>query len=80
MSRSCLDQKELLDLCEGPLSPTWIHCDNESCIRLMEDLVFHATTKHINNKYHYVRSLVQDGFMELHYLPTDEKVADILTK
>lgn len=73
-------RKLLLDLFEGPLSPTHIHCDNESCIRLTEDLMFHARTKHINNKYHYIRSLVRDVVMELHYLPTNEHVADILTK
>lgn len=43
-------------LFEGPLSPTWIHSDNQSCIRLMIDLMFHAKMKHINNKYHYIRS------------------------
>ena len=42
--------------------------------------MFHAKTKHINNKYHYIRSLVRDGVVELHYLPTGEQVADVLTK
>eukprot|EP00253_Pinus_taeda_P007825 PITA_07825 len=72
--------KLLSDLFEGPLSLTCIHCDNESCIRLTEEKVFHVRTKHINNKYHYIKSLVQDGVTELHYIPTNEQVADILTK
>ena len=42
--------------------------------------MFHARTKHINNKYQYIIRLVRDGVMELHYLPTNEHVADILTK
>lgn len=42
--------------------------------------VFHARTKHINNKYHYIRSLVQDGVVKLRYIPIDEQVADVLTK
>jgi len=62
------------------LSPTWIHCDNQSCIRLTEDPMFHAKMKDINNKYHYIRSLVQDRVMELCYLPIKEQVVDILIK
>ncbi len=73
-------RKLLLDLFEGPFNPTHIHYDNESCIRLTEDLVFHARTKHINNKYNYIRSLVRDGVIKMHYTLTDEQVADILTK
>ena len=32
---------------EGPLSPKHIHCDNESCIRLIKDPVCHARTKNL---------------------------------
>jgi len=39
-------------------SPTIINCDNQSCIKMCEDLMFHARTKYINNKFHYVRNLV----------------------
>eukprot|EP00253_Pinus_taeda_P033835 PITA_33835 len=73
-------RKMLSDLFIGPLDPTIIHCDNTSYIRLFEDLVFHGKTKHINNKYHYIRKLVQDGVLRLNYIPTDDQIADILTK
>lgn len=73
-------QKLLANLFEGPLDPTIISCDNQSCIRLTEDPAFHAKTKHINNKYHYILSLVQDGIMKLQYISTNEQVANILTK
>ena len=65
-------RKFLSDLFKGPLSPTCIYCDNESCIRLTEDPVFHVRTKHINNKYHYIKSMVRDGVVKLHYIPTNE--------
>ena len=42
--------------------------------------VYHARMKHINNKYNHIRSLVGDGVMKLHYLPTYEQVESILTK
>ena len=73
-------RKLLFDLFEGPMDPTVIHCDNTSCIRLSEDLMFHGKTKHIKNKYHYIRKLVQDGVLLLQYISTDEQVADILSK
>eukprot|EP00253_Pinus_taeda_P032085 PITA_32085 len=71
-------RKLLSDLFENPLSPTVISCDNQSNIKMSEDPVFHAMTKHINNKYHYIGSL--DGIVKLQYVPTDEHVADVLTK
>eukprot|EP00253_Pinus_taeda_P019705 PITA_19705 len=73
-------RKLLSDLFSGPLAPTTIHCDNTSCIRLFEDPFFHGKTNHINNKYHYIRKLVQDGVLKLEYAPTNEQTADILTK
>eukprot|EP00253_Pinus_taeda_P014615 PITA_14615 len=65
-------RKLLSKLFEKPLSPTVINCDNQSNIKMSKDLVFHARTKHITNKYHFIRSLVQDGIVKLQYVPTDE--------
>jgi len=42
--------------------------------------VFHLRMKHINNKFQFIRNLVQDGIMKLEYVPTYEHVVDILTK
>ena len=40
----------------------------------------HKRTKHIDIKYHYIHDCVQKGLIDLIYLPTEEIVADILTK
>jgi len=84
---SCEVRKEVIclrmllsDLFEGSMDPTVIHCDNTSCIRLSEDPMFHGKKKHIKNKYHYIWKLVQDGVLQLWYISTYERVADILTK
>jgi len=50
------------------MDPTVIHCVNTSCIQLSEDPVFHGKTKHINNKYHYIQELVQNGVLQLQYM------------
>jgi hypothetical protein len=36
-----------------------VHRDNQSCIKLTENLVFHDRSKHIDMKYHYIRDKVQ---------------------
>ena len=62
------------------LRPTVIYCDNQSCIQLSENLVFHDRSKHIEIKYSFIRYYVQRGAVMLQYISTDEQVADILTK
>jgi hypothetical protein len=42
--------------------------------------VFHDRSKHIEIIYHFIRDWVQRGAVQLQYIPTDEQVADILTK
>jgi ATP sulfurylase len=62
------------------LRPTMIYCDNQSCIKLSKNPVFHDHSKHIEIRYHFIRDYVQRGVVELQYISTEEQVADILTK
>ena len=57
-----------------------IHCNNLSSIQLARNPVFHAWTKHIEVHYHYVQGRVLAGDIDLVYISTEEKVADIFTK
>lgn len=43
------------------LETTVIHCDNQSCIKLSENLVFHDQSKQIDIRYHFIRDCVQHG-------------------
>jgi hypothetical protein len=65
-----------------PLSnPTVLHLDNQSAIALANsDGQFHARSKHIDIWYHFIKFAVQDGTIALFYCPTENMVADILTK
>ena len=40
------------------LNTTCIHCDNQSCVKLSENPVFHDKSKHIEIKYHYIKDMV----------------------
>src|ERR1700678_1503912 len=65
-----------------PLShPIILHLDNQSAIALANsEGQFHARTKHIDIRYHFIKFCVQDGSINLTYCPTEDMVADILTK
>jgi hypothetical protein len=73
-------RKLLSDLFRTELEPTVIHCDNQSCIKLTENPVFHDRSKHIEMRYHYIRDMIQRKFLSLQYVPTAEQTADIFTK
>jgi hypothetical protein len=36
------------------LEPTSIHCDNQSCVKISKNPIFHDNSKHIGIKYHYI--------------------------
>jgi hypothetical protein len=73
-------RKLLAGLFDLELEVTCIFCDNQSCIKLSENPVFHDKSKHIEIKYHYIRDMVQKGVVKLQYIATDEQIADVLTK
>ena len=73
-------RKMLFGLFGQPLRPSVIYCDNKSCIKLMENPVFHDSSKHISIRFHFIRDYVQKRAVKLEYIPIDEQVADILTK
>jgi hypothetical protein len=47
---------------------------------LAKDNKFHARTKHIDLRYHFVREAVEDGKIKMVYIPTSENIFDIFTK
>ena len=54
-------RKLLSNIFDLQLDATCIHCDNQSCVNLSENPMFHDKSKHIKIKYHYIRDMVQRG-------------------
>jgi hypothetical protein len=54
--------------------------DNQSAIALANDPVLHERTKHIKRRYHFIREAVNNGDLKLEHCPTEEMLADVLTK
>jgi hypothetical protein len=79
-------RKLLIDLYDLEMEATTILCDNQSCIKMTENPVFHDKTvfndktKHIEIWYHYIRDMVHKGVVRLQYVGTNEQDADVLTK
>lgn len=63
-----------------PSSPTMILEDNQSAIAMSKNPQFHGRAKHIDIRHHFVRELVEEETIELMYCPTEDMVADLLTK
>ena len=68
---------EIRGTCRESMS---INCDNQGAITLSKDNKFHAWTKHIDIRYHFIRKAVEDGKIQVEYIPTDDNVVDIFTK
>ena len=60
--------------------PITLYSDLQSAIVLTKDGSYHARTKHIDIRYHFIRFEVQKGSINLIYCPTEEMTADVLTK
>lgn len=73
-------RKILVGLFGCHLDPTMIYCDNQGCIKLSANPVFHDRYKHIDIRYDHMRDCVQRRIMLLSYIPTEDHDADILTK
>jgi hypothetical protein len=67
-----------LDMVQG--DATVIHNDNQGTIALSKDPVYHARSKHIDIRHHFVQERVAAGDIVLRYMPSTEMPADMLTK
>jgi hypothetical protein len=73
-------RKLLIGLFDLEMRETVILCDNQSCIKMTENHVFHDRSNHIEILYHFIRNMVQRGALKLQYISMDEQVVDVLTK
>ncbi|KAH9801545.1 retrovirus-related pol polyprotein from transposon RE1 [Citrus sinensis] len=67
-----------LNITKLPTPVLW--CDNQSAGDLARNPIFHSRSKHIELDVHYIRDKVLNKELEVRYIPTEEQVADVLTK
>jgi hypothetical protein len=54
--------------------------DNQSAVAICKNDVLHNRVRHIDIKHHFIREQVEKGAVDITWIPTDEQLADILTK
>ena len=60
--------------------PTPVFADNQSTIALAKHNMAKPRTKHILLRYHWIREQIKNGTFVLHYIPSNENLADLFTK
>lgn len=59
---------------------TVIHMDNQSAMQVAKNPEHHSRMKHLDLSYYWLRDEVERGTIGIKYIPTDDMVADLLTK
>ena len=57
-----------------------VYYDSMSAIYLAKNQVYHARTKHIDVRFHFVRDVLDEGDVILENVHTKDNPADMLTK
>lgn len=60
--------------------PVRLYVDNKSAITLCTTLKQTHRVQQINLRIHFIREMILKKFLTIHFVPTDENVADMLTK
>ena len=55
-------------------------CDSQSAMDLRKNAMYHARTKHIDVRYHWLRDVIEERHLKLKKVHTDKNGADMLTK
>ncbi|THH14794.1 hypothetical protein EUX98_g9561, partial [Antrodiella citrinella] len=61
-------------------NPSIIFCDNQSAIAFTRDNQFHARSKHIDIRHHFIRETIASKDINVTYTPSQSNSADLLTK
>ena len=57
-----------------------LNTDSEGSLTLLRNPKFHAHTKHINIKIHWLREVISSGDVSVYWIKGEENVADVFTK
>ena len=60
--------------------PSPLLVDNQSALKVLRNPEHHSKMKHIDIKMHWIRQEIKRKQIEIHFCPTKEMTADILTK
>lgn len=70
----------LVELQESRSIKSHLLCDNMGALKMSENPSFHARSKHIDLRHHFIRDAVTNRLFDVKHIITEEMIADILTK
>lgn len=73
-------RKLLRDMHQEVDEPTIVYEDNQSCLDFITREKFSIRMKHVDTTAHFVKHYVDNGIVHCVWSPTDERIADLLTK
>lgn len=57
-----------------------LNCDNKSAILIAKNNSYSSRTKHVEIKTKFIQEKINDGRIQLEYVPTNQNIADVFTK
>ena len=60
--------------------PIIVRVDNVGAIFMSENVSTSSKTKHVDTRYHFVREFVEEGFVKIIFVRSEENISDPLTK
>jgi hypothetical protein len=72
--------REFISEVFNPQGLMTLHSDSQSAIALTRNEQIHPRTKHIDIRFHFIHYIVEAGKIVIDYCPTEDMVANTLTK
>ena len=79
-SRECMWIRNMFKELGYVSRPIPICSDNQGALFVSQNAVTERRTKHIDIRYHYIRDVIEQGAVEVLFVPGVENPADIFTK
>jgi hypothetical protein len=73
-------RQKIAELEQTPETQTPILCDAQGAITLANKETIGHKVKHIRLRYHHIREEINQGLIDIRFVPTKDQAADILTK
>jgi hypothetical protein len=60
--------------------PVMLYCDNKAAINIINNLIQHDRTKHVEIDRHFIKDKLDDGIVCMPFVGTKEQITDVFTK